>query len=272
MLFLGTLIEATSSKVYVAFPKEEWRLRLDRAEKRLPNDLPSDAVLFFSQLTQAPHIAELDAMWIAMKYTKPTLNGYSGNFPTGYQYDFGSNCTELPKRIMAYLYFTKQFDGNQYEKLMQRVVPIGFEHCDFSKFGLHPKLSTAEKSYSAEVFKKLHIRVDGVEALGTRWRIKINLQNDADRLLSAYSRSSNPIAISYRFLDANEKPITNWNPRIYLWADVPAHESLYLEFETPNETNYHFVELAIVQEGIFWSYDLGLAPKKIALESFGTKN
>jgi len=268
ILLLGVVSESISSNIYVAYPKKEWRSRLQNEERRLPKDLPSDAILFFSKIASAPHIDELDAMWVSMSNLKPTLNGYSGNFPPGYQLNFGSNCLELPRRVVAYLNFTKQLNSNAYSEFMQRVVPIGFDDCQFSKFSGNPQITTSTQPYSAEAFKNLNILVKGVENLPASWRVNVDIHNNGNLPISANSSSGNPISLSYRFLDQSGSPISNWDPRIPLWVDIPPHGSEHLEFDIPiTVPKFGFIELSLVQEGIFWAHDIGNVPKRVVLNN-----
>jgi len=267
-LLIGLIGESTLSNTYVAFPKEAWRLRLQNEELRLPKDIPPDAILFFAQKSEAPHIDELDAMWVAMAHSKPTLNGYSGNFPPGYQFNFGSNCLELPRRVVAYLNFTKQLNSNAYSEFMQRVVPIGFDDCQFSKFSGSTQITTSTQPYSAEVFKNLNILLKDVENLPAIWRVKVDIQNNGNLPISANSSSGNPISLSYRFLDQSGSPISNWDPRISLWVDIPPHGAEHLEFDIPKTLpKFGFIELSLVQEGIFWAHDIGSVPKRLVLNN-----
>jgi hypothetical protein len=268
IMLIVVVSESISSNIYVAFPKEEWRSRLRAQERRLPKDLPPDAILFFSQISSAPHIDELDAMWVSMANSKPTLNGYSGNFPSGYQFNFGSSCLEVSRRVLAYLTFTKQLDERRYSEFMRRVVPIGFDGCQFSRFNGDPQISTSNKPYSAEAFKNLNVLFKGSESISTGWRVNVDIENNGDVLISANSSTGNPISLSYRFLDQAGKPMSNWDPRIPLWVDIPAHGIEYLEFDIPKSTPaFVFIELSLVQEGIFWGYDIGKAPKRVLLNN-----
>jgi hypothetical protein len=268
LLLAGIIVESSLSNTYVAFPKEAWRLRLQNAEARLPKDIPADAVLFFAQKSEAPHIDELDAMWASMAHSRPTLNGYSGNFPLGYQFNFGSNCLELPRRVAAYLNFTKQLNSNSYSEFMQRVVPIGFDGCQFARFGDYPQITIANKPYPAGIFKNLSISFVGGESFNGFWKVSVDVKNDNNEVISASSSSGNPISLSYRFLDKEGNPISNWDPRTPLWSDIPSQGTEHLQLDIPkNVPLAQFIEFSLVQDGIFWSHDLGVIPKRVALSN-----
>jgi hypothetical protein len=69
-------------------------------------------------------------MWVALRNDFATFNGYSGNFPPGYNLGFGSDCNEMTNRIKA---FTSFVSGTKDEilspQLQRRAVKIGFEGC-----------------------------------------------------------------------------------------------------------------------------------------------
>jgi hypothetical protein len=149
---------------------------------------------------------------------------------------------------------------------MRRVVPIGFDGCQFSRFNGDPQISTSNKPYSAEAFKNLNVLFKGSESIPTGWRVNVDIENNGDVPISANSSTGNPISLSYRLLDQAGKPMSNWDPRIPLWVDIPAHGIEYIEFDIPKSTPaFVFIELSLVQEGIFWGYDIGKAPKRVLL-------
>jgi len=268
LLFIGVIGESISSNNYAAFTKAEWRSRLQNAELRLPKDLPPNAILFFAQKADAPHIAELDAMWVSMNQVKPTLNGYSGNFPPGYLYEFGSDCSEMPRRVMSYLSFTKQLNTASYSELMHRVVPIGFDNCQLEWRDSYAKIPFSNEPYTEEAFKRLSIQSINAKAQSNHWSISLDIFNGGDNLIAANPRSGNHIRLSYRLLDQNGDPISNWDPRLPLLSDIPAKGRVQITFDIPKTSpRPTFVEFSLVQEGIFWAHDLGIAPKKTSLDT-----
>ncbi|HEX7432584.1 MAG TPA: hypothetical protein VF326_02935 [Anaerolineaceae bacterium] len=91
--------------------------------------LPADPILFVARPQWDPWYApEIDAMLVAQDLGWPTLNGYSGNFPPGFQ--FADSCSRLPNQIKAYMAFTRLSDASSYLDIIKRVVPIGFKDCD----------------------------------------------------------------------------------------------------------------------------------------------
>jgi hypothetical protein len=264
LVVMGLLFESVASGTYVAFPKSEWRARIASQELRLPKDIPSNAILFFAQRAQAPHIDELDAMWVSMMNSKPTLNGYSGNFPPGYEYNFGTNCLELPRRVIAYLNFTQQLNGAKYSELMHRVVPIGFENCQNDWLSAGPKITSSIKPYSDQEFAELSIQYLESKQINGRLFITVDIKNNGVIPISGFSTSGHPINLSYRLLDKAGKPLGGWDPRYPLLADIPAKGVLHFHFDIPLTTSDPgFIEFSLVQEGVFWGHDVGVAPSRV---------
>lgn len=111
--------------------KESWRQRPSVLDSIVPENLPDDSILFFAQRSGPPFADELDAMWVSLRHGKKTMNGYSGSFPADYAYEFGNDCSQIPKRVLSYLRFSNQSDDVvAYRELMSRIVPVGFHNCD----------------------------------------------------------------------------------------------------------------------------------------------
>lgn len=111
--------------------KESWRQRPSVLDSVVPENLPDDSILFFAQRSGPPFADELDAMWVSLRHGKKTMNGYSGSFPADYAYEFGNDCSQIPKRVLSYLRFSNQSDDVvAYRELMSRIVPVGFHNCD----------------------------------------------------------------------------------------------------------------------------------------------
>lgn len=272
LLVMGLVMESMASNRHVAFPKSEWRARIAREELRLPRDIPSDAILFFAQKEGASthHLDELDAMWVSMLHSRSTLNGYSGNFPPGHRLDFGSNCIEFPRRVIAYLNFTKQLNGSKYSEMMHRVVPIGFENCQDDWLFVGPKITSSNKPYSDQEFKELSIQYLNGKRVNGGWLLTVDIKNNGTIPISGFSTSGHPINLSYRLLDKSGQAMGGWDPRYPLLVDIPAKGALNFQFEIPIiSPDPGFIEFSLVQEGVFWSHDVGVTPTRISWISLG---
>jgi hypothetical protein len=134
VLILGMVFEFSTVRVNSS-PSAEWREHFVTSTAKVPIDLPLSSILFFSQdPSQSIPNQELDAMWTALSMGLPTLNGYSGNIPAGFKQDYGMDCSEISRRLRAYLAFDRSTNPNEdYQDLIKRVVPIGFVDCNFAK-------------------------------------------------------------------------------------------------------------------------------------------
>lgn len=93
----------------------------------------------------------------------------------------------------------------------------------------------------------------------------MDIKNNGAIPISGFSTSGHPISLSYRLLDKSGQPIGGWDPRYPLLADIPAKGALNFQFEIPIAIpDPGFIEFSLVQEGIFWSHDVGVTPKRIS--------
>ena len=134
ILILGMVFEFSTVRVNSS-PSAEWREHTAVSMAKVPKELPMSSILFFSQdPSKSSANQELDAMWTALNLGLPTLNGYSGNLPPGFKQDYGMDCFEISRRLRAYLKFNHSANPNEdYRELIKRVVPIGFDGCNFAK-------------------------------------------------------------------------------------------------------------------------------------------
>jgi len=126
------LIFEFSTASVLATPIFTWRDHVNLASQKVPSKLPENPILFFAQPPGAYiRDQEIDSMWVALNKGYPTLNGYSGNSPPGYQEKYGEDCGEVSRRVLAYLAFIKHPNPEvEYGRLLKRIAPIGFKDCD----------------------------------------------------------------------------------------------------------------------------------------------
>jgi hypothetical protein len=251
--------------------KDQWRSRLLQKDQTIPTNLPSNPVLFFAQSNGPFYADELDAMWVAMKRGLPTLNGYSGFLPPGYySWDFGRDCSEVPKRIVSFLRFSgQQNDRDAYRKLAHRVVPIGFVGCDPQWLTNPPPYSTSNQAYTADEFRKLSLHYVGRENHYDQLYVVISIANSGNTPISAASSIGRPVRISWRFIDLGGRPLGGWETRKDLTSDVPANGKLDVKVPIDRELANiaGTMEVSIVQELVFWGHDVGISPLVIELKS-----
>lgn len=128
------LIELSSSSMNIS-SKLEWRQRLESKVSQVPKDATKDAVLFFAASNEdGPYKAEIDAMLVALKLGKKTMNGYSGAQPQepSYGIAYGNDCAVVHKRIEEYQDFFRRSSGVKidFENLSSKILPIGFLGCN----------------------------------------------------------------------------------------------------------------------------------------------
>lgn len=260
----------------VSMPKSSkgvWQKRLANADLKLINHgrLNTDSILFLAQEKNQPfYVSEIDAMLVSLKRNIKTLNGYSGNLPSStHNISFGKNCSEATKRIYAYLAFLKkENDKELFESLIKRVEPIGFSSCDFYQHTTLPQITVSNGVYSEEAFKLLSFTVDKYLRQNERHHISLGIVNKGDENLSSTSMTNNTIRLSWRFLNSEGIPLSGWDTRKDLPGDIPANGKLSLDIFVPHDlkADKGFLEISLVQEGVFWAHDIGVTPAKLTLE------
>jgi len=110
--------------------KDDWRQRIILTNSLIPDKISDSSILFIAQNRGPFYADELDAIWVALNRRLPTLNGYSGNLPQGYKFNFGNDCSEAQRRVEAYRAFQVKHQLNfTFEELKSRILLVGFENC-----------------------------------------------------------------------------------------------------------------------------------------------
>lgn len=256
VLFAACLSEMALQRVS-ASEKTEWRARLATAEAALPAKIPDDAILFMAQSHDSFLTDEIDAIWVALRHGIPTINGYSGTLPPGAVWHFGSDCTEAMRRILGYRHLLPPADRKEhYRAVMKRVVLVGFGSCDPHLLAENPPISAAATPYSAEDVRHLSYEIAKPEA-GAQ-QVVVTLRNSAEFAFSAWSDTEQPLRVSWRFRDARGEPLSDWNTRKDLPADIPAHGQIDVVLPLQIPAAAASIEVSMVQEQVFWLHDLGI--------------
>ena len=241
--------------------KAVWRERLFQADARVQQPLSKDAILFMSQRSDSFSADELDAMWVALHRSVKTMNGYSGGVPPGFAVEYGDDCTEVPKRAIAYMTFKHAAtDVALYRALMSRVVPVGFAGCDAKWLSEPPPLTTATRIYTKEELRQLHYEITGRNRDDNSAYVDVRIDNKGDTVFSARSAVSRPLRFSWRFLDTSGNPASNFEKRRDLQFDIPAHGEAWVRIpiESSMQIEGGTLEVSLVQEGEFWAHDIGV--------------
>jgi len=249
--------------------KTEWRRRLVAIEQRIPDNLPDNPILFFGQVDGPFFADEIDAMWITLQHRVATLNGFSGYSPPGYSLRFGSDCSELYRRIKSYQAFIGQSDNiEMYHGLLQRVVPIGIDGCNPLGM-LHPPVpSTVYRPYTAREFRKLSVSYKGVRNVSGQLYVDLNVSNSNKFPIFAVSKRGTPVRLSWRYIDSSGRIISRWDDvRKDLPNDIPEQGSLDLSIllDESLASQASILEISMVQEKVFWAHNKGVPPLRIML-------
>jgi hypothetical protein len=269
ILILPLLIAEASLTSMPTSSKDSWRQRFSTLDSDVPKNLHGNSVLFFAQRS-GPPFDELDAMWVSLRHEKKTINGYSGLLPPDFDYEFGSDCAEVPKRVLSYLNFKQQSQNIIiYRELMSRIVPIGFNHCNPEWLDTPPQITSSDKIYTPEEFKALSWGESKITDFGNQKIINISIINSSINYFSTNSTIGKPIRISWRFVDAVGQPLSGWDARKNLPFDIPANGKLNISIPldtSKNKINAKSISISFVQEGIFWAHDIGIAPTTISID------
>jgi hypothetical protein len=132
LLLTGLLIAESVYFLQTSYPKAESLLHIAHIKQRIPAILPKNPILSVAYTGNEPdYVAEIDVMLTAQELGLPTLNGYSGNFPQGY--NLATKCKQIPTQIKKYfkaINMMKEARFEFYLTTMKRIVPIGFQDCD----------------------------------------------------------------------------------------------------------------------------------------------
>ena len=265
-IFLAIILEFSLVKPHTS-EKSLWRERLAEKEKLVPKSLNPESILFFAGSEDLA--GEIDAMWVGLRSNLPVLNGYSGWSPKGFSVNFGENLGELPRRLLAYQLFANDLANKKsYTELVARIEPIGFaiDPANFKKYLKECEIlrvSETHEDYTREQFQVLKPQILGKTKYGEMAYALIEIQNPSDHSFACISKTNHPIRVSWRFTDLSGKPLAGWDSRADLPFDIPARGSVVMNFPIAQKdlgTPVGDFEVSLVQEGVFWLHDLGIAP------------
>jgi hypothetical protein len=269
MVIMPMLIAEASLTSMGVSSKHSWEQRLLVLEEVLPKNIDQDAILFFSQRSGTYYADEIDAMWFSLRNGYKTMNGYSGLYPPGYSYEYGSDCAELPKRVISYLKFSQQSENiAAYRELMSRIVPIGFKDCDLTWLQTPPSISSVDRVYSPLEFKALSFGSIEILTRGNIREARIVILNGSDQSFSRNSSIGKPIRVSWRFIGADGTPSSGWDTRKDLPSDIPPQGKLVVSIPiNPSQIETaKALQVSLVQEHVFWGHDIGIKPITMLLD------
>jgi hypothetical protein len=249
--------------------KQEWQQRRLEKAALVPGRLPDQAILMFAQPENQPlsYFDEIDAMWAALETEHKTMNGYSGLQPPSYSTIYGTDCKEIPKRILAFLDFQNANDAAHYLAYMQRVVPIGFQNCDPLWWTRPLHRSERKNEYPDGFFGNIRLNQQKTEVTPSGIKVIVSVHNlNSQETLSV--GGPNAVLLSWRWLAPDGTPISGWDYRQALAFDIPAGSQLdqgLLVATSDQPAKSGRLEISLVHENVAWAQDRGLKPLRINL-------
>lgn len=242
-------------------PLASWRARLETLQAQVREPLPPDAIVFVPRRAGVPfYLTELDGMGLAQRLGRDTLNGYSGNSPPGHG-QTADPCDDLVDRLAGYAAFARQ-DMAAVEALAHRVVAVGAAlHCELPE--ALPVRTPVRGALPADVFGKIALAVVDMTIVDARQlAVEVAVANDADTPLGSLSDDGQSVRFSWRFVAAGAAAgAVGWDARSELRRDVPAHGRVHqrLRIDVPRVPGRYRLEVSMVQEGVAWFHDRGMA-------------
>jgi hypothetical protein len=230
-------------------------------EKQLPTSLPKDDIIFFPLKHDTPlFMSELDGMSLSQETNRNTLNGYSGNAPLNFYSADLSPCDQAISRVEGYIAFAKK-DNTALRNLLGRLVIVGNdEECHFPS--TMPSRTHFRGPISRALIASIHLSVTQISLERGKLVGTLLLRNEGNSLLPSISDTHQPIRVSWRLqnLDVPVSLDAQWNPRMDLVSDIPAHGSwlTYVSIEAPKIPGRYKLQASIVQDGVAWFHDVGM--------------
>jgi hypothetical protein len=272
LLFLCFMLAEFSCVKPNISEKKVWQERIAKKCTELKNYANADNFVIFANDNQAAFwVNEIDAMWAGLVLKIPVMNGYSGSSPGGLQpFCPANDFNAVAKRFVYFQNLrAKNRQGTTYENLIKKFVPIGFElnktsFDEYLHFYLPSQATEKTHDYDCLIAKEVSIKVVGQKVdKYSDWRyIFIELSNNSNETLSALPKNTKPIRLSYRFLNKNETALSGWDTRVEIPFDIPSHKNstLIIPIKKENAIGGEFIQISIVQEGLFWFHQFGFQP------------
>lgn len=241
----------------------QWRDRQNQLKVIMPTSDLKGSIIFVTGRPDDPHIkaVELDAMIFAQDRHLPTLNGYSGNAPPGYLEPMP--CLSFQNRLNRYFDLFKQTNLDS-DSIAKRVVLMPLVPCSGAF------LLETNKTISAALASKIRLSM-AVEVIQADLLVTLSIENASDEIFSTLSNKG-PIRLSWRFIKIDAKGQLKENPVWTERKDVsfvlkPGQTQLEaLKIALPAQAGRYQLEVSMVQDGVAWFHELGMAVPKYLVE------
>lgn len=241
---------------------------------QVPEALPKDAVLAYRYRTDPENpflYSDMLAIVVAQELRLKTVNGYSGNFPTGWRQ--AETCGDLLPPLSGGAYYS-QLSATQLNDIVRRIVPLGFaEPCVFFPPGdTGFRYQSPDEMFSQNLLSRatpggVTLSVLTVRPADGHVDVQLQLQNNSRETLPGnFNAPRFNLRFSWRFSpkDAPLPPGDGWSTRAPVYASVePGQSSIQtLRVPLPVEPGLYRVEVSMVQEEHMWFHDHGFVPAR----------
>ncbi|MBN6109998.1 hypothetical protein [Xanthomonas bonasiae] len=266
LLLVAILVCESSTVTITNFNSAEEELRITALQRELPRSLPADAVIFNPLRPETPFfVSEIDGMLLGRRVERPTLNGYSGNIPPGYEPRADESvCDQALYRIQA----AKRIGAPGAATLgdvrgRNNIVVLDHSVCTYS-----PLLP-----FPAADARKLELQIVSVQKAADVYTIHIRIRNGSDVGLNTSGSLPAPLRLSWQVLSSGASPDPSaWRARV----ELPGVGALQpggmrdVSFTIPAGPNEgREVAVSAVLEGRLWLHDHGLAVQTAELVKDG---
>jgi hypothetical protein len=265
MLIALVLLVVAESIFYQPYSTgiSKWVDRQNDLKLRLPTYDLKDPIIFVTGNPDHPHLkaVELDGMIFAQDRHLPTLNGYSGNTPPGYLDPLP--CISFQNRLNAYFDLFKKSNLSS-DSLANRVALMPLAPCAGAFTFATNK--TINEALASKIRLSIQAEVNPADLL-----VAVTIENASDEIFSTLS-TKGPIRLSWRFIPLDTEGQRKENPvwierKDLSFALKPGQkETETLKIALPAQVGRYQLEVSLVQEGVAWFHDLGMAVPKQLVE------
>lgn len=260
---LGVFLAMAAADLHMtqlsAFKVIDSEVRTDAivADARHKADGTANPVLFVREGSEQPYMSHLDAMLAAQELRWPTVNGYSGNAPPGYEYEL--SCDSPARLLAGYESWRTRYPAApamQGKDVLSRIVHVGWPDCSFSRGANEASLGPSPDAADAA---RLTLTPLALDTRGANVSFTVGIANGGHR--PVHVNSFAPVRLSWRFVPvgANARPI-GWDARLQLTRDIAPNARLDVAASAalPAAPGVYHLEVSMVAELAFWFHDKGM--------------
>jgi hypothetical protein len=210
--------------------------------------LRSDSVVYVTGRSGEPvYLTELDGMVFAQDRGLATLNGYSGNAPSGYIYP--EPCAPPAARIYRMANTVLSREGISPEALLARTVWLPLEGCPV----LHLPTGAASSPLDEAQVNGIGLSVASADAdpAASTWKVELRIANNAGTTLHTLSRVGHPVRVTWRLVPHAVAAAPAWTAARDLNLSLPPgeHEDLSFSVPRPAAPGLYELEITLLIEG-----------------------